>query len=721
MPPAQEQIGFFRTTTTGRHFHIAHLRPGGEGETSFDRGHKHLLVFEETVPEIIEQGQVVQEGQGEWLFEPAVDGHTHEGFIPVPEEIKQEKQSDEKIVAETISLFKEAKEIEKMSRDAAMESEEFYKGNQWDQEAKRFLESQQRSALTINEIQPKIDLLSGIQRQNRSDINYLPMEDGDQRVAEILNIVTKNILEQSNFEAEETEVFMDEAITGRGNFNIFIDTEKDITGEIRVEHFPWDDVFYGPHEKKDASDLEYMIKRKIFSEAKLKQIAPEKAEEIDQMFEVLESDPEVVKRLQRLVGRQFVLAPNKITVSGEPIIDIQRKQLMLLELWRKVFRNIPILINNQDGLLLNAENWTTADVNRAKTIDGIVMVEQKVHRMRISVVAGTIMIQDRVPDLAVQDFPIIPVYAQKRGNMYWGKVEPAKDMQREINKRHSQSVDIMNKVASYGWFVDENTFLKPHERRKFLKTSSAPGFVAEVSDVSRIPVKVEGTKFPGEIVNLEQLATQKMRDIMNIPADLSGIASRAESGIAIMAKQRQGLTGNEYLYDSLARAKKTIGRHLVKFIQELYSPDRILRLIENQAMKETISIGGQEIQGEMDDDTRIAILQLLNNTDLSRFDVVVSESASSPTMKERTFITYLELLRAGAPIPFDLVLEFSSLPEKEKVLQRIRQQQQAEAEAEQRKSDVEIEKTMIAAQAKQGGRMSQQPTNGEMLPQALPF
>ena len=92
------------------------------------------------------------------------------------------------------------------------------------------MESIERAALTINEIEPKIDLLSGYQRQNRTDFKFMPVEEGDQRVADILNVVVKNITDQCQYPHEETLVFEDMAIRGRGCFNIYVSNEKNILG-----------------------------------------------------------------------------------------------------------------------------------------------------------------------------------------------------------------------------------------------------------------------------------------------------------------------------------------------------------------------------------------------------------------------------------------------------------------------------------------------------------
>ena len=84
--------------------------------------------------------------------------------------------------------------------------------------------------------------------------------------------------DQNDFESEESEVCDDQRITGRGFFNMYIDYDTNIEGEIIIEQFSWDDCYLGPHKKKDLSDCEYLNKTKWFSGPKIKQLWPDKAD-----------------------------------------------------------------------------------------------------------------------------------------------------------------------------------------------------------------------------------------------------------------------------------------------------------------------------------------------------------------------------------------------------------------------------------------------------------
>jgi len=331
----------------------------------------------------------------------------------------------------------------------------------------------------------------------------------------------------------------------------------------------------------------------------------------------------------------------------------------VLECWRKEYRKVFVLVHDADDFYFTAEGWSDGDIERARAV-GFRVIERTVHRMRVTQVAGGVVLSDEYPQLAFQDFHIVPVYAKKIREDFWGKVRAAIDVQKEINKRHSQMVDILNKAAAYGWFVDGQTFRTPLDEENFKKSSSSPGFVARVRDLSRVPAKVDGVRFPAEIVRLEELATQKLRDIMNIPQELSGSSARDLSGIAITRLQNQGMMGNEFLYDQLNHAKQKLGRILVTLIQDLYTPGRILRVVANQNARERgqMEIAGAPFDAMMQEE----LYQFLETEDLTRYDIAISESAYNASNKQANFAMLADLARHGVPVPPALLLEMSDLP-----------------------------------------------------------
>ena len=648
------------------HRHIVYLNDeAGMGLCSIDDNHTHQLEYTETG----------------WIVHPAQDMHTHVVDILRQKKTKPD-ESNEEIVAEVVSLYRNALEVESKSIEKAHESEKFYCGEQWTAADKNRLHSLDRAALTINFTQKYIDDLSGFQRENRTDFHCVPKEDGDQRTSDLYNLSLKHISEECFFPREESVAFEDAIIAGRGHFNVFMDYSKDIEGRIKIERFPFDAVLYGPHEKLDASDAEYLVKHKMYSLAKLKQLYPKKAKDIQKTYDELRDYAPHTS----VVGDQYRIGQDSwrpMTVNNQVMLDIANKEFKVIECWRRIYLNSSAAINSADGFIMNTINLTAKDINSIRTIAGFVVVEQLITKIRITkICSGVLLYDDYIADLPVDDFFIVPIYCYKRRNFFYGKVEAAKDAQIEMNKRHSQCVDILNKVATYNHFIDSNTFIDEVEERKFLETSSSPGATFKLNEVTRPPIKSEGVKFPSEIVNLLQLDKDQFHELMNINPETNPYQSEA----ALLQSQKMRMRGNQFLFDNLAFAKKQLGKLLIKLIQTHYSPERLYRIVSSTQNGRELGFSVQEIA------------YILSNQDVENYDIEVSESSYSPTTRLGTQLLLLEMVKAGQPIPPQILVSLADIPEseKKKIIEAVEQQQQMQATAAGDASATEINKTLIA-------------------------
>lgn len=671
------------------HSHIIYLNDEtGVALCSTEQGHSHEIVYQPpSAPQVDEVGQEVSPGSpASWLVQPALDGHTHqiEDYIVKP---LKKKEDDAQILSDIRELFKAGRDLEKDSLEKARESERFYKGDHWDESERSRLESLSRAAVTINKIEKNVDQICGMQRQERTDIRFVPQEGGDQKVADLLNVTSKHILNRCFFPREESAAFEDSVIAGRGILNVYVKFDNDLRGEIIVEKFPYLDVVFGPHEKLDLSDCEYLIKHRFFSKAKLKQLWPDKADDIDKDYEdfILEDSTTQYSFDNYSKGRG-----NQI-LGDDIMVDIARKEYRVLECWRKVYEKASVIANAQEDFYFNAYGWDARDLKSVRTIPGFFVIENNINKMRVTKIAGGVVLSDEFPaELPIDDYFIIPIYAKKRGENFWGKVEPAKDAQKYINKQFSLALDIGNKMSAYGWFIDHGTF-PDNEKEKFKRQSSSPGFVIEVNDSNRPPQRVEGVKFPSELINLMEVGKNEITEQMNIVNNPNGAN---ESASLFIQRRNDKLLGSEYLFDNLSFAKQKLGRLLVKLIQKYYNAERIIRIARNVHSKEQVDLAGQSLDEFSDQD----IADLLNTTDLELYDVEVTESTWSPSMRLSTFMLLSELAKGGQPIPPEALLEFADMPGdvRNKLISMMTQQGQAQAQAEQAKADAEIQKTLIA-------------------------
>lgn len=686
-----------RTTFDMNHYHIVYLRDDGTGITSPhpDNGHVHNVF-------------VQQSADGSVFYEiEEINGHSHNiiDIIPEVDPDPVVEGSEEDLLNEVHVLFKQARMIEEDFRDRGKVMVEFYNGIQWESKIVNELKKMKRACITVNEIKPILQVLSGHQRQNRTDIKTFPIEDADPRGAEIANVVLKYVMDKANFQQHESKVFMDQIKVGRGCFDVFVTFDESSEGDIKIVRYKWDNVYLGPHEYEDISDLEYLVKTKWYSIAKLKALYPQKASEIQLDMEMFDGDDPQVHR--NIAGDQYnaknKVLPVKMDDGGELLVNVDKKSFRLLELWRKRYNEVKVLVNISDPenefIYEGSSRLSKEDFALAKNIEGMEVRNVPDWQMEVMTVAGNTLLEKRVSRL--KDFNVVPVYASKEDDYVEGKIEPLIDLQKEINKRHSQAIDVINNSNNDGWLYDDETFATKEEEQKFLHSANTPGWAIKVRDLNRQPQKIERGRFPSELVNMRELASSKMRELAGITNEVLGLESNAKSGVAIARRLRQGLTVNDYLFDNLSLAKKRLGKILIKMIQDVYTVDRVMKILHDRNAVEPFQVTneqGQQVNfSEINEET---IREFLENMDFTKYDVSISESANSPTKNLDRFLTMTELMSSGGlnEISIDLAKQAGivSPSDADKYNQMLQMQAKAAAEAQERDNKAQNARTLIA-------------------------
>ena len=678
-----------QTSTVEKHRHVVYVNEQNrQSECGKTKQHRHAIVYDPNTQTFV--------------VNPAEDGHTHqlEQFTQTEPTNPRIKEDEAETLSSITQRFAEAYESERYSIERGQESIDFKEGNQWTPQAIQALASQKRAALTINHVAPMIETLSGIARQQRTDIKVLPVEGGDQFSADVLTQAIKQILVQNEFDHEEIDVFEDQVSTGRGVLEVYPDYDENIEGNIKVRYLPFDMITIAPHYRKDLSDAEYMFKWKWVSQAQLQNIYPEFKGEIEALYNKF-NYADTISQIDTLT---------KDAIFSNPLYtNKQTKQLRLLECESKEYYTLKVWVNLQTAETIGEDEMPKDLAKQFKTLQTYRFVKRRLFRLRRTVTAGDKVLEDDYIDSPTVDningnaFSTIVVYAYKRGLYFEGKIERMKDPQRELNKRRSQTVDIVNTTINNGWFYGEDTFSNKRDEDNFLQNSSTAGFAIKINDVKEPPMKVAAGVVERGIVELEMNSQRSLREITNINTELLGQAPSYQSGVALQHQQRAALVGNEYLFDNFNRGKKELGRRLIAWIQRIYTPERIARMVLNQAMVDKVFINKEQLDPKNQQQVQVFIQkvkQMLDNQDLNKYDVAIGESNSTPTTQLANLQMMQQLAASGVPIPPMALLEMSPIPNKEQIMQMLQQQQQAEQQAENQKYQTEIQKTVIAHQGK---------------------
>jgi hypothetical protein len=164
-----------------------------------------------------------------------------------------------------------------------------------------------------------------------------------------------------------------------------------------------------------------------------------------------------------------------------------------------------------------------------------------------------------------------------------------------------------------------------------------------------------------------------------------GAAKDDQSGILSMLRQGAGLTTLQILFDHLDQAQKLLGNICVELIQNNYTPGKVRRIIQEEPTQE------------------------FYNRAFMKYDAAVEEGLNTTTQKQMQFAQLLQLKQIGLPIPFDQLLEASSLQNKDKLMKSLAMQEQIQQQQAQQQAQLQsqmlqsqIQDTQARAMANQG-------------------
>lgn len=707
-------MGLFLITSENEdHSHLVFMRGSGDGFTSRD-GKKEDEVHVHSVLANLETNEFVVDPS------PEDPGHIHE-VAPMPQKDTSPKGEDPELVARVAAFWMLARNIEFEALKDADESEKFYRGGkgQWKAEDITAMDAEERARCTSNEIEPKLDVLHGYEADNQTDMRVMAVGGGDQGVADILNIVVKNVAYNNEFQRKKSKVFEDMTVGGRGAFDVYESYERYLEGEIKVDRFPGTDIVMGPHEDDAGDDCEFICKHKMYSRSKLKQLFPAKSKEIDGMMVKSSKLGADVRHIIRNPEYDIDISKKQFMsfIGDKSIINRAAKEVRVIECQYIEYEKVKVLVvlDDKDRLVKSTINWPAEWVTKASKVEGVKVVPRVLRRFRRTIIGGAVLLEDSYMDEGSQDpgaFEIVVAYGKKRGNYFWSKTHSMKDPQRMQNKWDSKFMDVLNRMTGQGWFIDGQTFDTPDDEKHFKDNSSKSGWVQKITDMNRKPEPSGGLdRIPVELIQGAEMAHKRLEGIANIPPSIDALRGANTSGRALLQKEKRGLIGNNFLFVNLAMAQKRVGRLILKLVRKLYKdrPGEIYRMIDAERLmddEQNLKIGGQSA---LDENGQLSanwveanVREMLEGDDLLRYDVVVADARWTPTMREAYFQQLVEMKARGDDIPLPITLELSSMPvtQKEK-LNRIWQQQQEQREREnQMKYGTEIEKANIAARSK---------------------
>lgn len=558
-------------------------------------------------------------------------------------------------------------------------------GEQYSDADKDILRAEGRPFYEFNEVMPSVNSAVGYQIQNRMDIAFKPRgEKGDLKTATILSKVAMQVADATQLHWVETQVYSDGLIEQRGYYDVRMDFDRNMKGDISVTNLDPRDVAPDPDAKSyDPAKWADVTVSRWLTLAEIEQLwgreARDKAEASgDEGQDYGDTDDEVRRNKfgsDRNVGLADAFAMGSDNLKRYRVIDRQIA----------VFEKTDCLVFPETGDILVLGTMAQDSIADALS-KGAVKAKRMRRRVKWVVSTYSATLHDKISPY--DDFTTVPYFAYFRRGKTRGMVDNAIGPQEVLNKAISQFVHVLNSSANGGWVVEEDS-LTNMTTEDLESDGSKTGLVIEYKKGSKPPQKILANQVPTGVDRLIDRATQALKDV-TVPEAMRGQQGPESSGIAIQAKQFASQQQLAVPLDNLAYTRQMLATRILKLIQRYYDSYRVFRITETDPMTGKPKEEVLEIN-KFDPETGA----YLYDVTVGEYDVVITEQPMQVTFENSQFQQVLDLIKAGVPLPPMAALRYSNLSDKHELMEQMNS-----AAAPQADPEKEAKARLLDAQAR---------------------
>jgi len=539
--------------------------------------------------------------------------------------------------------FTEYEDATIAARTEGERARDYFDGNQLTAAEIAELAKRGQPPVRYNRIRRKIEWLKGLEVKQRTDPKAFPRTPKHVKGAESITDAIRFVCDDQDWDGIRSDCYDNFLIEGFMGAEVIHEQSDDGTIDVKINHYPWDRLFYDPHSRKsDFSDARFKGVVLWMDEADFKEKFGDKAD----------------------ISAMYNGASNSETHDDKPSrwADPKRKRIRVLLMWYR-----------------KGKDWHWCHFVQGTKLDGGVS-----------------------PYTDTKGKTVCPLIMQSafigRNNERYGIVRDMFDPQDELNKRRSKSLHGINSRQTMG--IKGAVSSVADMKRELSKFDGHVEISTEaVEDAARVGMR------PFEILPTNDQISAQMQmaedakneiDLLGANAALAGETGESTSGRAVLARQQGGMIEIASLSDKLHRFTREIYRQSWLRIRQFWTEERWVRVTDDEnnakfvglnrpiTMEEALSqMDPQEAQataqqlGLFQGDPRLQqIVGVDNSVEELDVDIMIEEVPDRVSLEGEIFEA---LMKYGPVLPAEVLIEADPvLPskKKEKLLEMLAQAKQ---------------------------------------------
>lgn len=580
-------------------------------------------------------------------------------------EVKEDR--DDKL-EKLLEQFKESQDQTQRARGLSERDRDYYDGIQWTEDEVQALQARKQPIVTSNRIKPKIDALIGFEKRQRTDPKAYPRTPKHDKDAEAATDALRFVADSNSFQKIRSDVAENQFIEGCGAITVGMTKRPNGDLDIKYTWVPWDRFYYDPHSRRrDFSDASYKGVVVWMDESDALNDFKDKDDVISACYTDGDDD-----------GDSYSDRP-KIVWS-----DRQRKRIRVLQhRWR------------EKGV------WHTAIICRG----GYLRDPQP---------------SPYLDEWGEPECDLIAVSAYiNRENERYGVVRQHISPQDEINKRRSKllhRLSVRQVIADHGAVEDV-----AQAKRELAKPD---GWIEKSPDL-HFEIVDQSAAIAGE-ANLLMEAKSEI-DASGVNPSLEGDQS-APSGRAQEIQQASGLAEMAVVFDALKDWSWRVYRATWNRVRQYWTDEKWIRVTDDDSNVRFVGLNhpvtvaeevarlqqeGQPVPPELQQMAAVMpqqVLRIENPVAELDVDIQVEDGPDTVTIQAEQFEQLVQLKQADPQaIPTEMVIEASSLRNKDKILEHLEkggippqvQQQMQQMQEALQQAQQEVQQAKEQAQSRQ--------------------
>ncbi|NVL90735.1 MAG: hypothetical protein HWN69_07050 [Desulfobacterales bacterium] len=550
----------------------------------------------------------------------------------------------------------------------------------WTEADLAYFKEQNREVLNFNITCRIVKLITGYERRNRLVLKIGPSETSDSTVADQLNGIVMPLMENNHgYEILSDAFEMGALITGMNLVEPYIDR----WGNIQFSRKPYNKFLLDPHfTRRDLKDCSYLI---IHEEGML----------TEDVKSLIPGKDKMIEEYAKSEGPTSGFLPfSAYRGRGRD----EGKRCNYHEFWERTNKKVKVLALRRTGqkfIWKQSEEKLEEIINRYPL--DLVSWEDYIETVEFSAYVNGRCVHkgpdpngiDEYPQVLISGFwyPEFDDYSVK----LQGEVRRTRDPQKEVSKRISKILDIIDSQVSVGYEAEEGALVDPADIHA---SGQGKGIWFKEGALS------ENRARQRQMADIPQGLFQLNRDLQALINDIACVndsmfgteeINAQMSGYLMKLRQGAGLVALQDLFDNLRFSKKQLGFKLIKLIQKNYPPSKVFRILNEQPVPNFYT------------------------EDLSTYDCIPQEGVLTETQQQMFYTELVWAKGQGAPLSWRFIFENSPMQFKRKILAEIDQteKRQAAMEQEKQKEKALLDKMRQAKIAADFGRAEERKANVE--------